>query len=139
MSTKARKPSTGSQKQNARLRKDVQAALDRVWPDGIVELSFDPDESYFDEVHPKLARGLNRIPHAQLVQERQAKGGPIWRDDSDPEEDPPDDMKHSRSYHVFFVTPRVRPLRSRPKPKVFQNPSSLPKSSKKPVGESVYR
>jgi hypothetical protein len=106
MSTKARKRSTGSpQKQNASLRKDVQAAMDRVWPDGIVEMSFDRDASYFCEVHPKLSSALHRIPHAQLLREREGEGGPIWWGDSDPEEDPPDDMKNSRSYHLFFVSP----------------------------------
>jgi hypothetical protein len=106
MRTKARKRSTGSlQQQNAGLRKDVREAIDRVWPDGIVELSFDPDESYFCEVHPKLRRAFHGIPHAQLRQEREADGGPIWWDDSDPEEDPPDEQRRSRSYHSFFVSP----------------------------------
>jgi hypothetical protein len=69
-------------------------------------MSFDPDESCFCEVHPKLSRAFRHIPHAQLLQEREAEGGPMWRDDSDPEEDPPDDHKHSRSYHLFFVSPK---------------------------------
>ena len=106
MRTKAQKRSTGSlQKQNAGLRKDVQEAMDRVWPDGIVEMSFDPDESYFCGVHLKLQRAFHRIPHAQLLQEREAEGGPMWWDNSDPEEDPPDEQRRSRSYHLFFVSP----------------------------------
>jgi hypothetical protein len=72
------------------LRRDVQEAIDRAWPDGLVELSFDPDESYFCEVHPKLSQAFQRIPNAQVLQEREAAGGPIWWDNSDPEEDPPD-------------------------------------------------
>ena len=106
MSTKARKRNAGRpQKHNAGLRKDVQEAMDRAWPDGIVEMSFDAEESYFCEVHPKLQRAFHRIPHAQLLQEREAEGGPVWWDDSDREEDPPDEHMHSRSYHLFFVSP----------------------------------
>ena len=106
MRTKARKRSTGSlQQQNAGLRKDVREAIDRVWPDGIVELSFDPDESYFCGIHPKLSRAFHRISHALPLQEREAEGGPMWWDNSDPEEDPPDEQRRSRSYHSFFVSP----------------------------------
>ncbi len=91
--------------QNASLRADVKDAIDRVWPDGIVELSFDPDESYFYEVHPRLSRAFDRIENTHLVHEREADGGPVWWDQSDPEEDPPDECERSRSYHLFFVSP----------------------------------
>ena len=37
----------------ARVRKDVQGAIDRVWPDGIVEMSLGPDESYFSGTSPE--------------------------------------------------------------------------------------
>ena len=69
MNTEARKQNAGgSKKQRTSLRKDVQEAIDRAWPDGLVELSFDPDESYFCEVHLKLSQAFQRIPHAQLLQ-----------------------------------------------------------------------
>jgi hypothetical protein len=111
MSTKARKRNAGSPKvPNSSLRKDVQEVLGRLWPDGIVEAPFDPDESYFCVVHPKLERAFHRIPHAQLLQEREPAGGPIWWDGSDPEEDPPDEQLRSRSYHLFFVSPKGEPF-----------------------------
>ena len=106
MSTKARKRNAGSPKvPNSSQRKDVREALDRLWPEGLVEMSFDSDESYFWVVLPKLQRAFHRIPHAQLLQEREPAGGPIWWDGSDPEEDPPDEQVRSRSYHLFFVSP----------------------------------
>jgi hypothetical protein len=83
----------------------VQEAIDRIWPDGIVEMSFDPDESYFFELHPKLSRAFRRIRNMRLVYERAADGGPVWWEESDPEEDPPDEIERSRSYHTFFVSP----------------------------------
>jgi hypothetical protein len=83
----------------------VQEAIDCIWPNGIVEMSLDPDESYFFELYPKLSRALRRIRNTRLVYEREADGGPVWWEQSDPEEDPPDEIERSRSYHTFFVSP----------------------------------
>jgi hypothetical protein len=58
-----------------------------------------------------LSRAFRRLPSAQLLHEREAEGGPIWWDGSDPEEDPPDEVERSRSYHVFFVSPEGEPFR----------------------------
>src|ERR1035438_10567528 len=88
-----------SNKRTAGLRSDVREAVRRVWPDGIVELSFDPDASYFRAVHPKLSRAFHRIEDVRLGHEREADGGTIWWEESDPEEDPPDELERSRSYH----------------------------------------
>ena len=105
MSGKARKPKAGSpKKRDAGLRQDVQEAIDRAWPDGIVELSYDPDESYFWEIHAELTAAFHCIANAHLLYEREAEGQPIWWS-SDPDEDPPDEMTNSRSYHVFFISP----------------------------------
>jgi hypothetical protein len=98
MNTKARKRNAASPKTpNSSLPKDVRDALDRLWPERLVEMPFDSDESYFWVVHPKLQRAFRRIPHAQLLQEREPAGGPIWWDGSHPEEDPPDEQLRSRS------------------------------------------
>ena len=106
MSTQARRrKAPQSKKQTAGLRSDVQETLRHVWPDGIVDPSFDSDESYFWEVHPKLSRDLHRINGLRLVHEREAEGRTIWWGESDPDEDPPDMIEPSRSYHLFFVSP----------------------------------
>ena len=106
MSAKIRKrAAAGAARQDTSVRKDVQEAIDRIWPDGIVEMLLDPDESYFVEVHSKLSRALRRIGNASLVYEREADGGPVWSEESDPEDDPPDETERSHSYHTFFVSP----------------------------------
>jgi hypothetical protein len=87
------------------LREDVREVVERAWPDGVVEMAFDSDESWFGDVYPKLAVALQRIRGAQLVHESEPEGGAVWFDDSDEEEDPPDDREPSRSYHLFFVCP----------------------------------
>ena len=46
MSTRVRKQvGAHSARRPTSLRRDVQAAIDRIWPDGIVEMTLDPDES----------------------------------------------------------------------------------------------
>jgi hypothetical protein len=89
----------------ADLREDVREAIERAWPDGVLEMAFDSDESYFRDVYPKLGAAMQRIKGARLVHEREPDGGPFWFDGSDPEEDPPDDHVRPRSYHLFFVCP----------------------------------
>jgi len=92
-------------KPGADLREDVREAIERAWPDGVVEMVFDSDESYFWDVYPKLGGAIRRLKGAWLVHEREPEGWPVWFDHSDPEEDPPDDQERSRSYHLFFVCP----------------------------------
>jgi len=106
MSTRVRKRVRApSGHRGAGLRKDVQEAIERIWPDGIVEMSLDPDDSYFSGLHLKLSKALRRIGNTSLVYEREADGGPVWWEESDPEEDPPDEIERTRSYHTFFVSP----------------------------------
>ncbi len=88
------------------LRTDVREAIERAWPDGVVEMAFDSDESWFHDVYPKLASALRRIEGAQLAHEREPVPRPVWFHDSDDDDDPPlDDQEPSRSYHLFFVCP----------------------------------
>jgi hypothetical protein len=107
------------------LRADVREAIDRVWPDDIVELSFDPDESYFYEVHPKLLRAFRRIKNARPIYERDADGGPVWWGQSDPEEDPPDEFERSRSYHLFFLSPEGEDFAFETEARGFAEPEPL--------------
>jgi len=93
-------------KQDAGLRKDVLEAIERIWPDGLVEMTFDSEESYFWDIQTRLTRALQRIEGTDMLHEREAEGEPIWNEGADRDEDPPDDFTYSRSYHLFFVSPR---------------------------------
>lgn len=128
MSTKARnrkKAASNPRTQSADLRRDVQEAIARVWPAGIVELCFDFDESYFCEIYPKLSRAFHGIRNTRLVGEPEADGGPIWCDQSDPEEDPPDEIEHSRSYHLFFVSPEGKAFTFETETEGFEEPELM--------------
>ena len=86
-------------------REDVRAAIERIWPNGMVEMTFDSNKSYFWDVYPKLDYALHRLKNARIVHEIEPEVEPVWYDDSDPIEDPPDEQGDSRSYHLFFVSP----------------------------------
>jgi hypothetical protein len=88
------------------LRKDVLETTKRIWPDGAVEMTFDSEESYFWDIHPGVTRALKRIRGVDMLHEREAEGEPIWHEGADRDEDPPDDYTNSRSYHLFFVSPK---------------------------------
>lgn len=100
-----RRSSKGYGKQGAELRKDVREAIERVWPDRVMDMTFDSEESYFRSLYRRLRRSLQRIEGARLLHEIEADGGPVWFEGSDSDEDPPDDITSSRSYHLFFVSP----------------------------------
>lgn len=90
------------------LREDVREAIERAWPDGVVEMAIDSEESWFQDVYPKLASALRRVRGALLVHEKEPRQEPESShdsDDHDEEEFPPEDLEPSRSYHLFFVCP----------------------------------
>jgi len=68
---------------NAGLRENVREAIDRSFPDGVVEMVFDSDESYFWEVYPKLAAAFRRIKGAEwragLARRFRSRRGPPIR------------------------------------------------------------
>jgi hypothetical protein len=99
---KHRTPSA-KREDTSRLRPDVVAAIERAWPDGVIEMSFDTEESWFWETHSKLARAFQRLDGATLLHEREAELAPEWTDADD--DDPPCDCELSRSYHLFFLSP----------------------------------
>jgi hypothetical protein len=100
-----KRASARPKKKGAVLRKDVREVIERVWPEGIVDMTFDADESYFWEIQSKLKRAFAQISKAQLLHEHEAEGRPLWPEESDPDENSPSDIEHCRSYHLFFICP----------------------------------
>ena len=53
------------------IRKDILLAIDKAFPDGIVEDTRDPDEEdYLGELYPKLRQELSRVKGAAILYER---------------------------------------------------------------------
>src|SRR5579885_137878 len=86
-------------------RKDVQEAIERLWPKGVVELSVDFECSWFVNVQAKVTRALRSLKGSQLLFEREAQGDPVWWPESDPDQKPPDECAADRSYHLYFIVP----------------------------------
>jgi hypothetical protein len=75
----AKKPaSTVRKKRDSGLHQEVQNAIESGWPDGVVHLLFDSENSWFWKVQPKLKHALARIAGGRLVYELEADGKPIW-------------------------------------------------------------
>jgi hypothetical protein len=60
---------------------------------------------------PASGKALTRIDGVELLYEQDPRGGPVWDDAADPEEDPPTDFEHTRSYLLMFLTLRGEPFR----------------------------
>jgi hypothetical protein len=86
-------------------RKDFQKAIERLWPNGLVELSVDYEDSWFVKLQPKVTRALRSLKGSQLLFEREAEGDPVWWPESHPDQAPPDECAPDRSYHLYFIVP----------------------------------
>jgi hypothetical protein len=74
----------------------VQDAIARQWPDGLVSMTSDPEDSWFANVEPRLTRALGRVKGAALCFEREPSSDPDLDADGD---------DTSRSYHLYFLSP----------------------------------
>ncbi len=88
----------------AEVPKGIVEAIQRAWPDGVVEM-IDLDAVPAWGSYSALKARLSRIPGSDLTYHREAAGGPRWNEGSDPGEDPPDWSEPTRSYHLFFLSP----------------------------------
>ena len=84
----------------SRIPKDVAAAINECWPDGVVE-PFATDESYFPATHPRLEQDLRNIRGGSLLWQTEEEIAAGW----DIEKDEPPSSDGWQSYHVFFLSP----------------------------------
>ncbi|MBI3657230.1 MAG: hypothetical protein HY232_12505 [Acidobacteria bacterium] len=88
------------------IRPDLVKAIKRVWPEDVIIVPIDYEESYFWDIYPGLEKALRQITGADLAYERKAHGELKWQDGADPTEDAPDWSEEDRSYHLFFISPK---------------------------------
>jgi hypothetical protein len=88
----------------AKVPKYIAEAVERAWPNGLVEM-IDLDEAPFWDTYPALKARLSRISGSDLLYEREPRGGPRWNEGADPDKDPPSWSDPTRSYHLFFLSP----------------------------------
>jgi len=70
-----------------------------------VEINFDSDESYFREIELELTEALRKIPKAEVIENGEYTGDPVWYEGSDRDEDPPEGYDAKWSYHEYFLSP----------------------------------
>ena len=73
--------------EDAGLRGDVREAIELSLPDDVVDLTFDPNDSYFWDVQPKLEAALAKVGSAMLLYERDVQ-----------------EERGSWSYFLYFVS-----------------------------------
>src|ERR1700721_2792295 len=98
----ARKGSRKRAKRNPNVPEDIQKAIDRLYPAGLVELPFFED-SYFHDIRENLEKMLRAIKGVTLRFEREAEGVNEWTGgDDDDHEDFIGPREPDHSYHLSF-------------------------------------
>lgn len=85
------------------IRQEILEAIEKAHPDNIVEMSIGFDESYLRDNYPKLKKALSQIEGTELSYERDAEGNQLYPEQSEAENEMPDWVESSSSYHLFFV------------------------------------
>jgi len=88
---------------DAGLREDVRQAIERAWPNDVIEMPSAFEESWFDDVEAHLGRDLRRVKGVGLFHEQSPEGLPPSMESKD--EEYPAESEHSRSFHLFFLSP----------------------------------
>lgn len=81
----------------------IEELIEKAWPDGIVDMSFDEEESYFWKIYEKLKANISKVPDTGVIEERAAS--PDYSSIDDEDEDGLNEAwdEGSRSYHLFVV------------------------------------
>lgn len=97
--------------ERAGLRQDVRKAIERAFPENVVEMLYSNEdgETWFSEVEESLGEDLRTVNGVALFcergpDERSCPAGYYFDDDEDDEEWPPE-RDNSRSYHLYFLSP----------------------------------
>ena len=77
---------------------DIAAAIQQAWPDGVIEMPCDEDESWFGDAYPKLQSAFEQIKDSTLLHEREPEGAPLWPITDAGDDDPAYECEPSRSY-----------------------------------------
>ena len=88
----------------ADIRGDIAEAIDRAFPEGLVDMPIDEELSYFVDIYSRLSKKLWQIDKAPPAFERDPDGGPGWGVGWVREEERYDDLTYS--YYLFFLSLR---------------------------------
>ncbi len=77
--------------------------IEKAWPDGIVEMPIDEDESYFWDIYDKLKAKISKVRGVSMFDERPASTEVDSIDDEDENGLEEAWRDGSRSYHLFVI------------------------------------
>jgi hypothetical protein len=93
-------------------RAAIAKLIKKAWPDGIVDMPMDEDESYFWDIYDNLKAKISKLPGASMLHEswQSPRISSIDDDDDDEDEDwfGAVSQEPSRSYHLFALRPQPR-------------------------------
>jgi len=100
------------------IRTEFAETIHQAFPDDVLVLVMDIQESYLAEVFPRLKARLLQLEDTAIRYERDPQGGPGWSagegrlPPDSPEEIPdPADLDRPYSYYLFFVAPTAEMFR----------------------------
>src|ERR1700722_2923527 len=88
----------------------IAKLIKKAWPDGIVDMPIDEDESYFWDIYDNLKAKISKLPGASMLDESwpSPRIGSIDDDDDDEDWFGAVSQEPSRSYHLFALRPQTR-------------------------------
>jgi hypothetical protein len=91
-------------------RAAIAKLIKKAWPDGIVDMPIDEDESYFWDIYDNLRAKISKLPGASMLHESWPSPQTSSIDDDDADEDWLDKVfqEPSRSWHLFALRPQTR-------------------------------
>jgi hypothetical protein len=105
--SKSSRLSRPTQKRTSAIPATIAKLIKKAWPDGIVEMPIEDDESYFWDIYDKLKTKISRMRGAWMFHERPASPDASSIDDEG--ENGLDEawQEGSRSYHLFVIQPQT--------------------------------
>src|SRR5579864_4514930 len=99
--SKSSRFSRPTQKRTSATPATIAKLIKKAWPDGIVEMPIEEDESYFRDIYEKLNAKISKVRGAWVLQERW--GSPDASSIDDEDENGLEEARQvgSRSYHLF--------------------------------------
>lgn len=100
---------------SSQIRPDIAETIRKAFPDDVMALVMDIQESYLADVFPRLKTKLLEIDAASVLHERDPTGGPGWAAGDGrlpPDPAPVAPIDRPKSYYLFFLSPddsRFRP------------------------------
>jgi hypothetical protein len=101
--SKRSSPSRPTRKKASATPAAIAKLIKKAWPDGIVDMPIEDEESYFWDIYDKLKAEISKVSGALMFHERRASPDVGSSDDEDENRLDEAWQDESRSYHLFVI------------------------------------